>query len=285
MNPNYYLETCPLGHDASKLRHSSLIMREGALRSCDVCGQLVSACTKEVYDSTMQEFDTPEGTWPGHKSIGRAYKVSKARLELIAGYLHKSPQEIKLLDLGCSSGSFLEVAKTMGFKAEGLEPAYSAAKAAQEKGFTVHIGTIESVNLPEKSFDAITLFEVIEHIPNPVILLNHCRRILKPGGVIMIGTANTHSWTRKIMKTRWDYFDMAQHGGHISFFNKKSMKMLASICHLKPIYIKTRALKFFERHETSNVIYRVTKVVSELLSPVAKWLNLGHDMLAILQRE
>ena len=176
MSKNYYLKDCPLGHKSS-LFNSTFQLPEGTLRSCSSCGQLVSSCTKEVYDSTMQEFDTPEGTSPSGKAIKRAFKVASSQLKLIQRYLKKPAEDIKLLDLGCSSGSFLEAAKQLGFQVEGLEPAHKAAMTAREKGFTVHIGTIDSIHLPANSFDAITLFEVIEHIPDPVMLLNHCSRI------------------------------------------------------------------------------------------------------------
>ncbi len=285
MSKLFYLPDCPLGHSSS-LVNSTFSLPEGILRACKTCGQLVSSCTQEVYDSTMQEFDTPEGTAPSGKAIKRANKVGIFRLKLIQRYLNKPRRDIKLLDLGCSSGSFLEVVQKFGFQAEGLEPAQKAAMSARELGFTIHIGTIDSVLLPENSFDVITLFEVIEHIPDPVSLLNHCKRILKPGGLIMIGTGNTDSWTVKVMKEHWEYFDMGKHGGHISFFNKNSIKTLASICKLKPIYVKTRAFKFFEKNKNGrlSLSQKIGKIIPELLNLPARWFNCGHDMLAILQK-
>jgi 2-polyprenyl-3-methyl-5-hydroxy-6-metoxy-1,4-benzoquinol methylase len=283
MSKSYYLPDCPLGHQAS-LQPTNFAVAEGFLRACNICGQLVSSCTQEVYDSTMQEFDTPEGTAPSGKAIQRSFKVASSQLGLIQHYLKKPAPMIKLLDLGCSSGAFLEVARELGFQAEGLEPAHQAAITAQQKGFTVHIGTIESVHLPENSFDAITLFEVIEHIKDPVMLLNACQRILKPGGVIMIGTGNTDSWTVKIMKARWEYFDMGKHGGHISFFNKSSIKMLATQCKLKPVYVKTRAFKFFEKEGKTTGWQKIGKLVPEILNWPTRWFNVGHDMLTILQK-
>lgn len=226
----------------------------------------------------------PEGTSPSGKAVTRANQLYKGRLKLIRSHLGKPAEKIKLLDLGCSSGDFLAAAKSLGFQVEGLEPAPQAAETARNKGLTVHIGRIEDQNLALNSFDAITLFEVIEHIADPVSLLNHCQKILKPGGIMMIGTGNTQSWTAKIMKHRWDYFDMAKHGGHISFYNRESITMLAEKCNFKTLFLKTRALKFFERDETSAPIYKTTKFISEIFSLPAKWLNRGHDMLVILQK-
>lgn len=280
----YYVPNCPLGH-AEALQLTNLLVKEGALRSCAVCGQLVSSCDQQTYNNTMQEFDTPSGTTQTTgAALARGSKVHSQRLNLIKTKLNKPAAQIKLLDLGCSSGAFLEAARSMNFQAEGVEPAAQAAQTAITKGFTVHIGLIEDLNLPANSFDVITLFEVIEHVPEPVQMLNACAALLKPGGLIMIGTGNTNSWTVKTMRTRWDYFDMSKHGGHISFYNKNSMRMLAQLCNLRVVYLRTRALKFFEKNTTSKFIYKLTKLGSELLSLPAKWFNCGHDMLVILQK-
>lgn len=283
MNIHHYITCCPVGHP-SILRYTTVELREGVLRCCSTCQQLISSCSKETYETTMQQFNTALGTLPSGKAIKRAFKNFKSRLQLIEQHLNKSSHNIKLLDLGCSSGAFLEVARQLGFQAEGLEPAYKAAMTAKEKGLTVHIGTIEEDSLPENSFDVITLFEVIEHIADPVRMLKHCYRILKPGGIIMIGTGNTHSWTAKIMKKRWDYYDMQKHGGHISFFNKYSIQLLGKMCHLNTIYLKTRAIKFYEKEELSKPLYRITKLCSEIISVFTKWFNVGHDMLTIFQK-
>lgn len=284
MNSKFYVSNCPLGHK-SNLVNTTLKMREGFfLRLCSACGQLVSSCTKEIYDSTMKEFDVPEGTSPMGRAVSRANKLFGDRLVLVQKYLRKPVERIKLLDLGCSSGDFLEVANKMGFKAEGLEPAKQAALAAQRKGLKVHIGTIENHNFSVNSFDCITLFEVIEHVLDPVSLLKHCHNILTPGGIIMIGTGNANSLTTKIMKHRWDYFDMSKHGGHISFYNNESIKMLAELSNFKLLSIKTRSLKFFERNETSTLIYKTTKLMAQILCLPVKWFNCGHDMLAVFQK-
>ena len=100
----------------------------------------------------------------------------------------------------------------------------------------------------------------------------------------MIGTGNTDSWTVKIMKARWEYFDIGKHGGHISFFNKHSIKVLARICKFKPIYVQTRAFKFFEKDKSSGLWQKIGKVIPELLNLPTRWFNSGHDMLAILQK-
>jgi 2-polyprenyl-3-methyl-5-hydroxy-6-metoxy-1,4-benzoquinol methylase len=196
-----------------------------------------------------------------------------------------SPADIHLLDIGCSSGALLHIAKALGFaRAEGVEPAPLAAQSANSAGLKVTCGLLHEAHFPDASFDALTLFEVIEHLKAPADLLKECRRILRPGGVMLIGTGNTASWTVGAMKGRWEYFDIAGHGGHISFFNPTSIAMLARQCGFDVAQIKTRNVRFFEKNDVPRPLYKVAKLLSELLNLPAQALNKGHDMLVMLRR-
>jgi SAM-dependent methyltransferase len=119
------------------------------------------------------------------------------------------------------------LAQNLGFIAQGVEPAPKAAAAAQAAGLNVRQGLLQEMDYPADSFDAITLFEVLEHVREPLPLLRECYRVLAPRGLVVIGTGNTASWTAVAMKSRWEYLDIGRHGGHVSFFNPWSMTVLA----------------------------------------------------------
>lgn len=282
MSLSIFARNCPIGHMGS-LQPTPMLLPEGPMMRCTRCGQLTSSCNEERYQKTMLQFDQPQGTLPEGKAEDRAYKRHAKRLKKVTKLLKKPASEMKLLDVGCSSGAFLRSAKRFGFQVEGIEPARQAAETAIADGFQVHIGMIDELDLPTHSYDVITLFEVIEHLKDPKAMLQACRRLLKPGGLMLIGTANTESWTGFVMRNRWEYYDMAKHGGHISFFNPGSMTELARSASFYVIHLQTRCVKFFERDEITPLWYKLVKLGTELLNWPATWLKRGHDMLVVLK--
>lgn len=277
-----FSKDCPIGH-INSLISTNIILPEGALSVCQKCGHMVSACAKERYEFSMREFDTAEGTMPNSASADRGFRLHAKRLKLIQKALQLPAESIYILDVGCSSGTFLKSARKLNFNIEGVEPAKAAVATARQSGFKVYEGELGHKDIPKNHFNALTLFEVIEHLNDPRQLLQQCKEILKPGGILVIGTGNTDSWTQKIMGNRWEYYDIAKHGGHISFFNTNSIKLLAEDTGFEVVSIKTRCVKFFEKNETSNIQYKLTKVFTELLNIPAQVAGKGHDMLIVLQ--
>jgi len=278
-----YISVCPIGC-SSGFDKSSIALREGPLQRCRECGQLVSQCDEATYHDGMKEFDVPIGTFPGSENLRRHVHRSRKIIRRITKSLHKKESEIDLLDVGCSSGSFLVVARDYGFRVAGVEPAPAAAKTAREMQFVIYEGTLESLNLVKESYDAITMFEVIEHLKDPVIVLKECNRILRPGGILVICTGNTESWTVRHMAEDWEYFDMAKHGGHISFFNPISVRMLAERTGFEISDLRTRNVRFCGRARTGAVRYRVAKIAGEALNGCVRLLGKGHDMLVIMRK-
>jgi len=278
-----YLTACPVGCNAA-LQETDIVLPEGALLACSACGQYLSQCNAARYQASMQEFDDPRGTLPNARSVARRQQLGQRWLEKIETLLAPLPRkEIRLLDVGCSSGAFLHIAARLGFAAEGVEPAPQAAQAANSAGLVVHQGLLQDIKLPAQSFDAITLFEVIEHLKEPLALLQECRRILKPGGILLIGTANTDSWTARALGAGWEYLHIDSHGGHISFFNPQSMTLLAQRSGFVVERIETRNVRLRERDGRSALVYKAAKLVAEALSLPARWLGKGHDMKVFLR--
>ena len=133
------------------------------------------------------------------------------------------------------------------------------------------------------SFDAITLFEVIEHLKHPLPLLIECRRVLRPGGLLLISTGNTASWTAAAMRERWDYFHIARDGGHISFYNPRSVALLAARAGFTVERIVTTRVKFYEKTDVARWRYVTAKLLAEMLNLPAQLAGRGHDMLVYLR--
>jgi 2-polyprenyl-3-methyl-5-hydroxy-6-metoxy-1,4-benzoquinol methylase len=279
-----YITTCPVGC-GDTLEPTAIELADGRLRRCRECGQWVSAASEARYLESMREFDVPEGTQPAEASQGRRFQQSERKLTQVVRRLNKSSPEVRLLDVGCSSGALVAAAQTLGFIAQGVEPAPRAAAAAQAAGLNVRQGLLEEAAYSAESFDAVTLFEVVEHVREPLPLLKEAYRVLAPRGLVVIGTGNTASWTARAMGARWEYLDIARHGGHVSFFNPWSMTLLAQRAGFRIETIYTRNVRFANRGETAGAGYAWRKLLGELLGWPARVLNRGHDLLAFLRKD
>jgi 2-polyprenyl-3-methyl-5-hydroxy-6-metoxy-1,4-benzoquinol methylase len=277
-NTDIYINSCPVGCNTT-LVPTNVILPEGALHRCPGCGQLTSRSTEARYLETMATFNHPDFNRPSPREDARRRKVARRRFDTIISLLGRKPGDMRLVDVGCSRGQFVQYAGEAGFRAEGVEPAPTIAKAAQDAGLNVHTGLLEEVAFPDASFDVASLFEVVEHLREPGPLVAECARILKPGGVLLISTGNADSWTATFMRERWDYFQMAQDGGHVSFFNPQSLTLLAQRAGFGLARMETARVKFHERSQTTPTRYVMGKLLAELLNVPARWAGRGHDML------
>ena len=246
-----YVTACPVGCSAA-LVDSEWQVQEGLLRRCAGCGQLLSRASEARYNETMAQFNAGDFNLTAGGALQRLNAVALRRLERIANLLGKPLQDIRMCDIGCSRGQFVAAAITAVCHAEGVEPAPQIAQAARDAGLPVRTGLLEDQHFPDANFDALTLFEVVEHLCAPLPLLAECRRILRPGGILLISTGNAESWTTQCMGARWDYFDMARDWGHISFFNPRSMARLAANAGFDVERIETARVKFDDRENTPH---------------------------------
>ncbi len=130
----------------------------------------------------------------------------------------------KLLDIGCGSGLFLEVARESGFEVEGVEPGwFSGLYAKLKHNLKVHIKTAVNVTLSCK-FDVITCLHVIEHIPAPLGFMEEIRGLKKSGGIALIATPNFGCEEAQELQDKWD---AAGPSDHIFLFDINTLKNLA----------------------------------------------------------
>jgi SAM-dependent methyltransferase len=278
-----YVSSCPVGCSAP-LEDTALHVAEGALRRCTGCGQLLSRASEARYAETMAQFNAADFNAPQGRELARRQTVARQRLERITTLLQKQPGEIHVVDIGCSRGQFVAAAIAAGYRAEGVEPAPRIAEAARAAGVPVRTGLLEDQHFADNSFDALTLFEVIEHLRTPLPLLAECRRILKPGGILLVSTANAESWTAAAMGAHWDYFDMERDGGHISFYNPRSIAKVAANAGFEVARVDTARVKFHDKENTPRWRYVLGKLTAEALNMPARLAGRGHDMLAYLRK-
>jgi 2-polyprenyl-3-methyl-5-hydroxy-6-metoxy-1,4-benzoquinol methylase len=141
----------------------------------------------------------------------------KNKLDLINGL---QPEKGNLLDIGAGTGDFLAVAQQNGWKITGIEPNEKAKNIAINKG----ISFVENSELLEKeSFDTITMWHVLEHIPDLELQIKELKRLLKPNGTILIAVPNFNSYDAKHYGSYWAAYDVPRHLWH---FSKTAIKLL-----------------------------------------------------------
>jgi 2-polyprenyl-3-methyl-5-hydroxy-6-metoxy-1,4-benzoquinol methylase len=242
---------------------------------------LVSSCSKEHYEESNQTWDREEGTWPSEKDYPRLLKRRRRDINQIVSLLSKDYSDIRILDVGCSNGSSVHIANSLGLQAEGIDTSENAINDGIKRGLKLHVGLLKDVAFDSNSFDAITLYEVIEHLHDPYDLFIECARILRPNGVLLIGTGNADSFTRQIRKGKWHFLN--DHAGHVNLFSPKSLNILAPRTGFGVVKVVTYSVEIFEKHEVHAVLYRTAKLFGELLNIPAKLLNKGHQMEVYLK--
>lgn len=122
----------------------------------------------------------------------------------------------KALEVGCGDGFMLQTLKELGWDVAGIERTDEMAAYARER-FGIKVFTKGFEEIPSGAeFDLIILFQVLEHMSSPLEVLEQCRRLLKPGGKIVIGVPNFESWQSKYAGAEWFHLDAPRHLSHFS---------------------------------------------------------------------
>lgn len=138
------------------------------------------------------------------------------------------PHKGQILDIGAGTGDFLSVAKNNGWKTVGVEPSDKAKAIAKSKGVSFVSVTSELENY---SFDVITMWHVLEHVPDLDKQIKELKRLLKPTGTLIVAVPNFKSFDAKYYGKFWAAFDVPIHFWHFSktavklLFEKEEMKL------------------------------------------------------------
>jgi len=178
----------------------------------------------------------------------------------------------KILDVGCSFGFFLDAARQRGWSVAGLEVSKHAGEYARNRlGLWVENRTITEAKFEKKHFDVITLWYVVEHLPNPKEVLMYLTSFLKDKGMLVVGTPNVNSFRARIHRKKWFIPPV-----HVLYFSPKTIGNLFKKCKLELIdqelafpyekYLrKYRLFNLLNKIKLGdNVIYYAKKAESEM---------------------
>ncbi len=185
---------------------------------------------------------------PSSNQTLRGMLRNLANLLLRLTPIHKERQQVwqmylggvkpgRILDVGCGDGRRLAEMKKRGWDVLGLETNSAAAAVGRDTyGVSVLIGTLEALNLPSESFDAVIANHVIEHVFDPISFLIQCYRVLKPGGRLVIITPNSEGLGHHCYKANWRGLEPPR---HLHIFSWKSLSQAAQKAGLMPCEIWT----------------------------------------------
>jgi 2-polyprenyl-3-methyl-5-hydroxy-6-metoxy-1,4-benzoquinol methylase len=147
----------------------------------------------------------------------RTFAGSLARIERLVG------RPGTLLDIGTAAGGFLAAAVKRGWNAEGCEPnRWLAAWGSKHYGVRIRPGGVFEQPYEPESFDVVTLWDVIEHTTNPRETIEHCRSLLKPGGVLVVNYPDIGSWIARALGRRWLFLTSV----HLHYFDRRTIARL-----------------------------------------------------------
>jgi SAM-dependent methyltransferase len=151
--------------------------------------------------------------------------LAPARSRMFTRHLTRIEAEVakgRILDVGCATGDFLKVARARGWQVLGADP--SVARAQVETAGIELVGTnVHDVDVEGGSLDAITFWDVLEHVTNPLADLARARELLKPGGVVALTVPDSANLLAHASGRRWFGYKTA--GEHLQFFTRASLRI------------------------------------------------------------
>ena len=263
---------CPEGSRSSNFlkcndRLADLSQTEFTLRRCETCKlvflspkpdqkALQSAYQSEGYDP-FQSLRVPTSAFDCIYRIARGVTlVWKKKLVQKLASLGS-----RILDVGCGTGEFLNSLKD-SYQVTGYEPELRVARWVQEEyGLSIYAGDSTSLPGDIEHFDLITLWHVLEHIPDPVNELHRLALILKPNGKLLIALPNISSADAAIYGSSWVALDAPRHLWH---FSKEQIGLLAKLTGFELIKVGMLPLDVFYNSLLSEKIYLTNNSFSQL---------------------
>lgn len=261
--------------------------------TCERCG--LTYVTPRLTDGALIDEVYNEGYWNSDAAKDRGYTdyTADERLYLKTYRRRRSIVERhfdapgRVLDVGCAAGYFLRVMADEGWDVTGLEPSDAIRPHAERLigAENVRAGLLGEADLEPASFDLVTMWDVIEHIPDPVSALREVAKLLRPGGKFLVETQNVSSRAAAVLGKKWQHY---KHAEHIYHFNPETIADLFARADFE--ILENRPWlggKYVSMGFIAERAGRLHPVLSTLLSPlrllerVAVYVNLFDEMIVV----
>ncbi len=242
---------------------------EGRIVRCRRC-QLTYVSPRIAWDPVSQ-YESEEYHEKGELATGRpGYTSYSSDRPVLAPYFARVASRIarvkpggRVLEVGAASGFFLEQARLHGLDPAGIEPSVACQRIIREElGLPVLAGSLEEAEIEPGTFDAVALFQTIEHFDDPLAGLQKMAKALKPGGIIVITTPNQDGWFARLARTRWFEYKPRE---HLYYFTPRTLSRMLEAAGFESI----RARRDPNRYPIPFLIERVQRYYPPL-RPLAR---------------
>ncbi|MFY9341772.1 MAG: class I SAM-dependent methyltransferase [Planctomycetota bacterium] len=207
-----------------------------------VTPRLSGQALRDVYDASYWQSANPKTRgYADYASEAELYlKTFRKRMALVSRWL---PPRARVLDVGCAAGYFLRVAREHGHDVHGCELSAAIATHAVRElgGERIHVGLLDEAvaakGWAQQSFDLVTAWDVIEHVPDPQALLRQMRALIKPGGRLLLETQNVASRWARVLGKRWHHY---KHDEHLYHFSPDTLRALLRNCGFRELAMTSR---------------------------------------------
>jgi len=275
---------------------------------CGVCKSIYLGQYGKFYDNELYAYYTK---YSGETKDQVYNPLTKKSYQKVLKLLESYGGGKTILDVGCGNGSFVDAAMEQGYNIKGIELSQTAVDIAQAFNLPVQNVDFFSSEIEVSSFDVLSMFEVIEHLPDPVRFLKRAEQVVKPGGLIYLTTPNFKSLDRRVLGKSWNVF----HREHLTYFTPETcINAIRSNTGLEVLHVESRNVSseliatfrelmpsFSSRHR-QRISFNVsglpalpdTRTIiakSPWLSLLKKWINiflnatdLGSTIVILLRR-
>ena len=288
-------QQCPicLGQNISKkfdVKDFFFTQEKFSLWQCKTCSVLFTH-PQPPLESLAKYYDTPDYLSHNTKQngvVGHIYRLLRdfnihRKYKIVTKYI---PQG-RLLDIGCGSGELLYYFKRHNWSCTGIEPNPSAREFARSQ-YGLRIEKEEQLKkLPEKSFDVISMWHVLEHVPDVNERMIQVNRLLKDHGLLVIALPNPLSWDASYYQESWAAYDVPRHLYH---FSRKAFKYLAKKHHFKitdilPLTLDAYYVSFLSERYKANRMPFVRASLKGMISNIKAGKTGNYSSLIYILRK
>jgi SAM-dependent methyltransferase len=295
--PTVSVELCPLC--GSPIYQTAFSEPPYEVRRCGACG--LGYVTPRRAPEALQAMYGDDSYWRSRSPKTHGYNDYRSDQEL---YLKSFRMRLdhalrataagtgvpgRALDVGCAAGFCMAALRERGFRVNGVEvSATIASHAINELGFgdAVFIGTLHDAPYEPGSFDLITMWDVVEHVPEALALLQRAKTLLKPGGTLIVETQDIDSPFARVLGRRWHHF---KHAEHIYHFTPATIRRLLSDAGFEVQRLSHRyGGKYVSTGFIAERAGRLHPLVSKALEPLARrsagknlYLNFLDEMVVV----
>jgi 2-polyprenyl-3-methyl-5-hydroxy-6-metoxy-1,4-benzoquinol methylase len=175
-------------------------------------------------------------------------KQDEMQHHTLQAFFPKSLRGLKVLDVGCAAGSLLDMLKNISSSQLGVEPCGQYLKSLLKRGYQVYPDLSKAIKNDKETVDYGFSIQVIEHVKDPVYFLAQIKKLIKPGGRLLISTPNRDDILMTLLKDKfYRFFYRTQHRW---YFNESSIVKCAELAGFSVVNVN-----FIHRYGMANALY------------------------------